>query len=248
MQQWYMRTKVCENNEISSGIFKLSLEWLSDKKPEPGQFVMLRTEAREPFLSRPISIHDADGKRLYFVFEARGEGTRSLSRLRKGSEIEVLGPLGNGYKVENIGGRVAVVTGGMGIAPMNYVVKGLKNCTIDMYAGFRNEAYGIEELREHANNIYITTENGSTGHKGYITEIFDPLGYDTVLCCGPEIMMKRVVEICNANAVPVYVSMEKHMACGVGACLVCSCRTNGGNKRVCRDGPVFSGKDVIFDA
>jgi dihydroorotate dehydrogenase electron transfer subunit len=210
--------------------------------------MMLRTDAMEPFLSRPISIHDADGERLHFVFETRGEGTRNLGRLGKGDEIRVLGPLGNGYEIENISGRVAVVAGGMGIAPMNYVIKGLRNCRIDVYGGFRNEVYGVEGIRKHANNIYITTENGSAGLKGYVTEIFDPLGYDIVLCCGPEIMMKKVVGICNANEVPVYVSMEKHMACGVGACLVCTCKTREGNKRVCRDGPVFSGEDVIFDA
>lgn len=248
MQLEYRKTKVCENIEISDGIFKIAVEKSLGEKPIPGQFMMLRTTALEPFLSRPISIHDADGEKLYFVFEARGEGTKNLSKLQKNEEIEILGPLGNGFAIENIRGKIAVLSGGMGIAPMNYLIKSLNDCEIDLYAGFRNEVYGIDEISKFVNNIYITTEDGSTGTKGYITEIFNSLDYNAVLCCGPEIMMKSVVGICKTQAVPVYISMEKHMACGVGACLVCTCKTNEGNKRTCKDGPVFSGRDVIFDA
>lgn len=248
MQSGYKKTRVCENIEISNGIYKLSVELGHGGKPMPGQFVMLRTAALEPFLSRPISIHDAAEDKLYFVFEARGLGTRNLGNLKKGDEVEILGPLGNGFAIENIKGKIAVLCGGLGIAPMNYLIKSLKNCEIDLYAGFRNKVYGLDGIDEYTKNSYITTEDGSLGTKGYVTDIFNTLEYNAVFCCGPEIMMKRVVEICKAQAVPVYISMEKHMACGVGACLVCTCKTNEGNKRTCKDGPVFSGRDVIFDA
>ena len=85
------------------------------------------------------------------------------------------------------------------------------------------------------------------GHKGYVTELFNPENYDVVLCCGPEIMMKKVVKMCKEKNVPVYVSMENHMACGVGACLVCTCKTKDGNKRTCKDGPVFLGEDIVIE-
>lgn len=248
MQLKYRRTRVCENIEIAKGIFKISIEREILEKPVPGQFMMLRTTAIEPFLSRPISIHDADDEKLYFIFEARGIGTKNISLLHRGDEVEILGPLGNGFSIENIKGRVAVVTGGLGIAPMNYLIKSLRDCEIDLYAGFRNEAYGINEASRYIKNLYITTEDGSLGTKGYIVDVFNPLEYSTVLCCGPEIMMRRVADLCIAQDIPVYVSMEKHMACGVGACLVCTCKTKYGNKRTCKDGPVFSAKDVIFDA
>jgi dihydroorotate dehydrogenase electron transfer subunit len=248
MQLEYRKARVFENTQISNGIFKLVVEKSNGEKPVPGQFMMLRTATLEPFLSRPISIHDADGEKLYFVFEIRGEGTKSLSRLQKNDEVEILGPLGNGFGIENIKGKIAVISGGMGIAPMNYLIKSLRNCEIDLYAGFRNTVYGIDGISEFVNNVYITTEDGSTGIKGYVTEIFNSLEYNAVLCCGPEMMMKKIVETCKTQAVPVYISMEKHMACGVGACLVCSCKTSEGNKRTCKDGPVFSGRDVILDA
>lgn len=248
MQLEYSKTRVCENTEISDGIFKLSVESKLGNKVVPGQFAMLRTAAIEPFLSRPVSIHDADDEKLYFVFEARGLGTRNLSSLKKGESIEILGPLGNGFAIENVRGKIAVLSGGLGIAPMNYLIKSLKNCEIDVYAGFRSQVYGMDEVGKYIKNSYITTEDGSSGIKGYVTDIFNTLEYNAVFCCGPEIMMKRVVEICKSQAVPVYVSMEKHMACGVGACLVCTCKTTEGNKRTCKDGPVFSGRDVIFDA
>ncbi len=248
MQLEYRKTRVCENIEISNGIFKLAVEKLIGGKPIPGQFMMLRTTGFEPFLSRPISIHNADCEKLYFIFEVRGEGTRNLSKLKKDEEIEILGPLGNGFQIESIKGKVAILSGGMGIAPMNYVAKLLMDCEIDLYAGFRNEVYGVDSIKRYVNNVHITTEDGSIGTKGYVTEMLNPTEYDMVLCCGPEIMMKKVVQSCNDKNVPVYISMEKHMACGVGACLVCTCKTKEGNKRTCKDGPVFSGRDVIFDA
>jgi dihydroorotate dehydrogenase electron transfer subunit len=247
MRLEYRKTRVCENIEISNGIFKLAVEKSPVEKPVPGQFMMLRTAGYEPFLSRPISIHNADGEKLYFVFEVKGNGTRNLSRLKKDEEIEMLGPLGNGFQIENIKGRVAILSGGMGIAPMNYLAKSLMDCEIDLYAGFRNEIYGVDSIKRYVNNVNISTEDGSVGLKGYVTEMLNPLEYDVVLCCGPEIMMKKVVQSCNDKSVPVYISMEKHMACGVGACLVCTCKTKEGNKRTCKDGPVFSGRDVIFD-
>ena len=93
-------------------------------------------------------------------------------------------------------------------------------------------------------NVEFTVNDDGTG---FITEIFKPEDYDTVLCCGPEIMMKKVVEMCKEKGVQIYVSMEKHMACGVGACLVCTCKTKDGNKRTCKDGPVFKGSEVVWE-
>ncbi len=97
------------------------------------------------------------------------------------------------------------------------------------------------KVKQYVNEVHISTNTGKHGHKGFVTDILKPEDYDTVLCCGPEIMMKKVVDMCKEKNVSVYVSMEKHMACGVGACLVCTCKTKEGNKRTCKDGPIFDG-------
>lgn len=241
----YSVEKVYENVEISSGIYKLTIK--GEFNCRPGQFYMLRAWEPEPVLWRPISIFDVDDEKISFLYQVMGQGTKLLSELKPGDEIKLMGSFGNGFPVEDISGKVAVVTGGIGIAPMKYVMKSLKNCKIDLYSGFRDEVYSVDEMKDYAENLYISTETGKTGQKGYITELLKAEDYDVVLCCGPEIMMNKVIKLCSIKNVPVYVSMEKHMACGVGACLVCTCKTIHGNKRTCKDGPVFLGSEVIVN-
>jgi dihydroorotate dehydrogenase electron transfer subunit len=208
---------------------------------------MVSAWENELFLPRPLSIHDYEDGRISFLFETRGEGTQILSRLKEGNQIELLGPLGNGFEVGEAAGKIAVVSGGLGIAPMSYLIKSLNDCEIDLYVGYRNDVYSIDELKDKTSEIHISTEGGSIGYKGYITELFNPIEYNAVFCCGPEIMMKKDVEKCSECGTPVYISMESHMACGLGACLVCTCKTQVGNKRVCKDGPVFKGREVIWN-
>jgi len=157
-----------------------------------------------------------------------------------------MGPLGNGFDLENIKGKIAIVTGGIGIAPMNYLIKSIKNINMDIYAGFRDETYCTENFNNLVDNVVVATEDGSAGEKGYVTDYFHPEDYDLVLCCGPEIMMDKVILMCREKKIPLYVSMEKRMACGIGACLVCTCKTRFGNKRTCKDGPVFKGEDILL--
>lgn len=240
----YLTKVVFENIKISSGTFKLVVK--GNFKGKSGQFYMIRGWNKEPLLSRPISIHHIDDEKIVFLYQVIGQGTEALSELEIGDKIELLGPLGNGFDVDNIKGKVAMVTGGIGIAPMFYVAEGLSDCETDLYCGFRSDIYGIDNFKKYVNDINIATESGEVGHKGYVTEIFQPELYDVVLCCGPEPMMEKVVLMCREKNVPVYVSMEKHMACGIGACLVCTCKTKHGNKRTCKDGPVFLGDDIVI--
>jgi dihydroorotate dehydrogenase electron transfer subunit len=242
----YAKSKVTENIEISKNIYSLTIEGSFDIMP--GQFFMVRSWETEPLFSRPISVHDASDSSVTFLYEVRGRGTANLSILKSGDCLNVLGPLGKGFDVRCIKGRVAVVTGGIGAAPMLYTVKSLKCDAVDLYSGFRDEIYSLEEFRSYTESIHIATDSGKHGHKGLVTEIFNPGGYSMVLCCGPEIMMKKVVEQCVNSGTPVLISMEKRMACGLGACLGCTCGTREGNRRTCKDGPVFDGRDVIFDA
>ncbi len=236
--------KVYENIEIEDGIFKLTIKGKFNGKP--GQFYMLRCWNKEPLLSRPVSINHIDEEKIVFLYQIVGEGTELLSKLKKSEDIEIMGPLGNGFDIDSIKGKVAIVAGGIGIAPMQYVTENLKNCKTDVYAGFRDKSYIIDEFKQFSQNINISTETGTEGYKGYITDLVKPELYDVVLCCGPEIMMNKVIKLCKDKNVKLYVSMEKHMACGVGACLVCTCKTKQGNKRTCKEGPVFLGDDIVI--
>jgi len=246
MQLSYAKKTVDENIQISNGIFKLTIKGGLEGKP--GQFYMLRAGDKEPFLPRPISIHDITKDEISFLYEVRGEGTELFSKLKPGDHIQLMGPLGNGFDIEEIKGKVAIVTGGIGIAPMLYTIKSLRNDDIHLYAGFRNDPYLLDSFQERCNSVNIATDSGNMGQKGYITDIFDPSFYDVVLCCGPEIMMNKVINACKEKGVTSYVSMESHMACGIGACLGCTCKTTDGFKRTCKEGPVFLGKDVVMDA
>ena len=238
------KVKVIKNKSISTGIFKMTLG--GTFKGKPGQFYMIRAWQDEPILWRPISIHDINDNSIEFLYKLEGKGTKILSKIKSEEEVEIMGPLGNGFDLENIKGKIAIVTGGIGIAPMNYLIKSIKNIDMDIYAGFRDETYCTENFNNLVDNIVVVTEDGSAGQKVYVTDYFYPEDYDLVLCCGPEIMMDKVILMCREKKIPLYVSMEKRMACGIGACLVCTCKTKFGNKRTCKDGPVFKGEDILL--
>lgn len=245
MKEKYTVEKVYENVKVEEGIYKLSIKGKFEVKP--GQFYLLRAWDIEPTLSRPISIHDVDDEKISFLYSVVGRGTEILSKLKNGDEIKITGPLGNGFDSEIISGKVAIICGGIGTAPMLYLAKTLKNSTVDFYAGFRTKSTIVDNVEKYVNKLELSTEDGSIGHKGYVTDNFKPEEYDYVLCCGPEIMMYKVVRMCEEKNVPVYISMEKKMACGIGACLVCTCKTKSGRKRTCKEGPVFLGSELILN-
>ncbi|MGL5414074.1 MAG: dihydroorotate dehydrogenase electron transfer subunit [Clostridium sp.] len=240
----FKKTEILSNEEISPSIYKMVVK--EEGNIKPGQFYMLKSE--KAYLQRPISICEKEGNELVFLYAVVGEGTKDFSKMKKGEEITLTGPLGNGFNLDFNEKKVALVGGGIGVAPMLQVAKELKGLDkeVNFYAGFRDEVYLTEDLKKYVNELKISTNTGKHGHKGFVTEIFKPENYDVVLCCGPEIMMKKVVEMCKEVDTKVFVSMEKHMACGVGACLVCTCKTKDGNKRTCKDGPVFDGALVEF--
>lgn len=238
----YRNAKVISNEEISKDVYKLVVE--DNNKINAGQFYMLKVKG-QTLLPRPISICEKNENTLTFLYAVVGTGTKEYTELKENDEISLTGPLGNGFDLNKDYGKVALVSGGIGTAPMLELAKKLrensKEQRIDLYAGFRDDVYLLDDFKEYVNEIKVSTNTGKHGHKGFVTDILNVEEYDTVLCCGPEIMMKKVIDICKENNVKIYVSMEKHMACGVGACLVCTCKTKDGHKRTCKDGPVFDG-------
>ena len=209
-----------------------------------GQFYMLRAWRNYPVLSRPISVFDEEGETISFLYKVVGKGTEVFSTLEKGDEISALGPLGNSYP--DVTGKVALVGGGVGIAPFHLAAKQLKKSSgdtcVDIYLGFSEAAVLTEEYKRVADNLAINVG-------GFITDEIDPARYDHIMACGPEPMLRALYEKCRQAGVEerLYVSMESRMACGVGACFVCSCKTMDGNKKVCKDGPVFFAEEVVWE-
>ena len=227
--------KVIKNEYIGEDMYLMEIE--GQFKGEMGQFYMLRAWDNYPLLSRPISIHDISDDSISFLYKVVGEGTKILSKLKVEDTIKLEGPYGNGY--EKVEGKVALVGGGIGVAPLYLVAKNIENC--DAYLGFREEPILIDKYNEVCNEVNIAIGNT------FVTDIIDVNKYDYILTCGPTPMMEKLIKMTEKTDTKLFVSLENHMACGVGACLVCTCKTKFGNKKTCKDGPVFRGEDVIFN-
>ena len=142
-----------------------------------------------------------------------------------------------------------MVGGGIGTAPMFQLTRELAaaGAKPDVFFGFRDTPYCMEEYRSIANLVKVSTDTGAVGFHGFVTQLYDPADYDVVLVCGPTVMMKNAARLCAEKGTPCFVSMEKKMACGIGACLGCTCETKGGEgKSVCKNGPVFDATEVFF--
>ena len=218
----------------------------------PGQFVHIRC-GEGSLLRRPISICDARDGKLTLVVEARGTGTEWLCGRAAGDVLDILGPLGSGFEVS--AQHIVLLGGGVGVPPLFYAARqaaGNKTAIL----GFRNRGAVIltEEFKSVCNAVHITTEDGSAGEQGLVTgplgRLLEQGGVDAVLACGPRPMLRAVAEASAAKGVPCQVSLEERMGCGIGACLVCACRTIRDGKEfmrhVCKDGPVFDAGEVVW--
>jgi dihydroorotate dehydrogenase electron transfer subunit len=245
--------EVIENKRISSDFFVLVLSG-NDKIPDllPGQFAQVRVDGSpETFLRRPISIHDVDyeSNTLKLLIQIAGKGTKTLSNLRTGDILNLIYPLGNSFSLPAKNEKTLLVGGGCGVAPLLFLGKYLKSLGYvpDILLGFRNSDRIIEyEEYLKIGAVFLTTEDGSKGEKGFVTHhsIFSGAGYDRIYCCGPEAMMKLVAHYCRNNHISCEVSLENLMACGIGACLCCIVDTVKGNLCTCIDGPVFNISDL----
>lgn len=230
--------------------------------PKPGQFFMLRRKGSKFTLGRPISVFACDNdyygnSRCGFLILEKGEGTKDLLALKGGEYVEMLGPLGNGFTNPEPGNKVALVAGGVGVAPLIYFSNEIKRvgASCDMYAGFKSKKYGFDYVGASISidNLMVVLEEGDGYNKnGKIDAIFTAdvvreKKYDIVYACGPTPMLRYIQRVCREAGVKCYVSLESYMACGVGACLSCRIVTTDGNKRCCKDGPVFDAETIVFD-
>ena len=245
--------KVIDNKPLKKDFFIIELE-SSGKLPEmkPGQFVQVRVDrSQKTFLRRPFSIHDVDFIRNTFklLVQVVGKGTESLSKLNKGDSLNLIYPLGNSFTLPAKGARTLLVGGGCGIAPLLYLGRYLKSQGIipDILLGFRNRDRILEyNDYEVIGNVFLTTEDGSAGEKGFVTShsLLGKASYDKVFCCGPEMMMKAIADWCRKNNTDCEVSLENLMGCGIGVCLCCVIDTVKGHLCTCTDGPVFNIKEL----
>jgi len=248
---------------LADDIYSLEFLW-NGPVPLSGQFFLVRPRGTSVFLGRPLGAAGwrfngtGGGLILRFIFAVRGRGTIELAEIKPGEKAHLGGPLGRGWaeisgawfgKTFDDGKRfpnkIALVAGGVGIAPLALFSSELGKQNHNFYAGFKNEFFGLEGLKP--DSLVMSGETGTFCNKGFITGFFSPDSYGAVFSCGPEPMMKAVAEKCKAAGVPCFVSLERRMACGVGACLGCTVKTKNGNKRCCADGPVFNAEDVFFE-
>lgn len=238
----------------------------------PGQFLHVSVHRMgeppryDPLLRRPFSVHGADAVRgtVVLLYRVAGRGTALLAQRKEGDLLDVLGPLGRGFSLPPGGSRVALVAGGMGLAPLYFLAGELLRSGSEVH--FLMGARRLEELhligdllalakREPAFKPFFATDDGSYGFSGPVTGLLETFlareGVDRAYACGPKPMLREVVKLLARFGVPGEVSLEEHMGCGVGACLSCACRVReaGGfsYRRVCADGPVFAAESVDWE-
>lgn len=248
---------VISQEEIGKDIYSM---WLQTeqigKEAKAGQFISLYTGEGSKLLPRPISLCeiDSENSRLRIVYRVTGAktGTEIFSRMKEGDRVEVLGPLGNGFPLEEAKGKkVFLMGGGIGIPPMVETAKQIAG-DVTVIAGYRDELFLTEEL-EKAGHLYVATEDGSAGTRGNVMDAIREhhLEADVIFACGPTPMLRAIKAYAEEEKIPCWISMEEKMACGVGACLACVCKSKEvdghshvHNKRICKDGPVFLASEV----
>lgn len=235
-----------ENELIADNIYKMVLIGESGQKILPGEFINI--EVPGFFLRRPISVCDYDTGKITIIYKTIGKGTKELSALKKGSKLDVLTGLGKGFDLSKSGKSPVVVGGGMGAAPMLYLAKELlkKGIKPTVVLGFssKNDAFLIDDFKTLSLDVFVATNDGSLGEKGFVTDALDKISNPTYFyACGPMPMLRAV---CKKLEISGEVSLEERMGCGFGACMGCSIETANGAKRVCKDGPVFAKEDLIW--
>ncbi|MDF2589589.1 MAG: oxidoreductase FAD/NAD(P)-binding domain protein [Anaerocolumna sp.] len=258
MVETFKKTAVVTSvDKLAEDIYSM---WIKDSSiaaaAKPGQFLSLYCKNGNKLLPRPISICEIDKDRasLRLVYRVIGNGTEEFSHLSESDTIEIMGPLGNGFSLSDItnkSNKVILIGGGIGIPPMLELAKQLP-CEKQIVLGYRDQLFLNNEFEQYG-QVYISTEDGSVGTKGNVIDAIKEYGLvgDMIFACGPTPMLKGVKAFAKEHNIPAQLSMEERMACGIGACLACVCKsiekdhhTNVNNKRVCKDGPVFYADEI----
>lgn len=245
---------IIRQEELADDIYSM---WLRTeqiaKTAKAGQFISIYCTDGSRILPRPISICEIDKEdgAIRVVYRVAGKGTDEFSKMHTGNQLEIVGPLGNGFPKKSQ--KAFLIGGGIGIPPMLQLAKEL-DCEKQMVLGFRDELFLIDEFKKQG-EVYIATEDGSNGTKGNVLDAIREYGLsaDIIYACGPTPMLRALKEYAIEHDIECWISMEEKMACGIGACLACVCQSknkdehsNVNNKRICKEGPVFRAREVEF--
>ena len=263
-----IKVKIISNREIRAGYWRADLS-----SPDiaqsccPGQFINIKVNAgMDPLLRRPLSIHRAGAGKISILYEVLGPATKILSLKKPGEHLDIIGPLGNGFTIPHTRSLAhpltILVAGGMGVAPLVFLAQKLaerkmkseKRKTIVLIgARAKNQILCADEFKKLGCEVKIATDDGSRGFKGKVTELLaENLRLATretrhaIYTCGPSPMLKSIAWICAEANISAQLSLEAHMACGIGACLGCVVKTKSGMQRVCKEGPVFAAQELIW--
>lgn len=244
---------VISMEQLSGDIYSL---WIKEQtianQAKAGQFISFFSKDGSKLLPRPISICEIDKANgaLRVVFRVVGFGTKEFSQLKEGETVDVMGPLGNGYTFE--GKKALLIGGGIGIPPMLELAKSL-SIEKSIVLGYRTNDLFLKNDFETYGDVYVSTEDGTAGTKGNVIDAIKEhnIDADIIFACGPTPMLKGVKAYAAEHGIKAQLSLEEKMACGIGACLACVCKSkekdhhsNVNNKRVCKDGPVFYADEI----
>jgi dihydroorotate dehydrogenase electron transfer subunit len=246
---------IAEQEMIATDIYSM---WLQTERIAgealPGQFLSVYSKDESRLLPRPISICQIDRERgrLRLVYRIAGKGTAEFAGYEAGETLEIVGPLGNGFPLEKGYEKVFLIGGGIGIPPMVELSKQLPG-EKQIVVGYRSSQLFLKEELEQNGTVYIATEDGSVGTEGNVLDAIreNGLSADAIFACGPTPMLRALKAYAAEQGMDCYLSLEERMACGIGACLACVCKsmdvdahTHVKNKRICKDGPVFSAEEI----
>lgn len=237
--------KITDNKKIAEKTYFMSLEGDNSAITKPGQFINIKLDGF--FLRRPISVCDCENGKLSIIYKVVGNGTKEMSELPVGAELDILSGLGNGYDTSKSGDCPVLIGGGVGVPPMYMLCKKLvsegKKATVILGFNSEKEVFGVDEFKATGAEVYVTTADGSVGTKGFVTDVLKNLDYTYFYTCGPMPMFKAIESIAKTSG---QYSFEERMGCGFGACMGCTCKTKYGNKRICKDGPVLEREEIVW--
>ena len=250
IKRWDYKVKILENKNICLNFYEMVVSAKEIAQTAvAGQFCMLSVE--NAYLRRPLSIYATDKTTVSFLYKVIGKGTDFLSKLKKGDSLKILGPLGKGYPLEISDKKVPfLVAGGTGIASIHFLAQKLGKKGFLFYgAKNKKELLCLNEFKKSGWNLFLSTEDGSCGFKGFVTDLFDKEinSNAVVYICGPNIMAKKIITTAKKLNLQGFASLEEKMACGVGNCQGCAVKIENKNKMVCKDGPVFDINLINFD-
>ena len=239
--------RVESNTQLTSTVYRMVVSGDVGALSRPGQFVNFKIDGL--YLRRPISVcdYDTDAGTITLIYKVVGVGTEKLAEAKEGDVFDLLSGLGNGYDTEKSGDAPVLIGGGVGIPPLYGLCRKLREegKSVKVILGFntKDEIFYEDEFKALGAEVYVTTVDGSYGTKGFVTNVLTDLDYSYFYTCGPMPMFKAVNA---ASTTSGQFSFEERMGCGFGACMGCSCKTNYGNKRICKDGPVLEKEEIVW--